>query len=182
MSCTEETPPDAMTGSVVTPNTSASPVEVGPREHPVALDGGEHHRGESGVGELGEHLDDRSTAGLLPAADARARVVRSLRGGSRARWRLVRGMTSRPRERVRPTRWRRSRAPPAPPRRRATHSASSRLRTPPPDWTGTDTARAMAITRSRLTGRPERAASRSTTCSQGAPAATKASASSSGSP
>ena len=80
MSCTEETPPDAMTGSAVARQHFGQAVDVGPREHPVAVDGGEHDRGESGVGELGEHLDDRPTAGLLPAAHRELGVVRSAPG------------------------------------------------------------------------------------------------------
>ena len=58
-----------------------------------------------------------------------------------------------------------------PPPRSSSTSAS--VRTPPPVWTGTSTAAASASTSGRLTGRPVRAASRSTTWSQGAPAAAK---------
>ena len=61
-------------------------------------------------------------------------------------------------------------------------SAENSSRTPPPDWTGTAMAAAMEATISRLTAIPVRAASRSTTCTHGAPSVANSRALATGSP
>ena len=165
----DATPPEAMTGQGATAATAASPSTVGPDQRTVAAD--VRHDERLGRREVTEHVGQPAPAALGPAVHGQ--LATAMIEPDRDRHDLGDGA-----DELRRLPAPRSPSRPSPRPRRASAPASSTLRTPPPACTRARpaTAAVIASTTGRLTGSPLRAASRSTTWIQDAPAAAKPSA------
>src|SRR5664280_2719390 len=180
-SATDPTPPEAITGSAVRCKTARSPSRSGPESMPsrsmaVTITAANSTAPNS----------PRTSETVRPLPSSQPRTATSARPS--VPWRQSRPRATRPGNLAAALcaspGSSRAAGPRItllmPPSRSSSISPSER--TPPPVSTGTPTAAAMASTVGRFTGRPERAASRSTTCSHGAPASANRVARATGSP